>query len=349
MAEPLLRFIIMSMFEFVKRHRVLFFSLSAIVGLAIWYFFIRVDTSGGLTVKKEDLIQTLTLSGGIDAAEKSTMTFQSTGKLAFMKVEEGDQVKKGQLLAGLDTGDLWAAERAAYYKYLAADAHAKYIEDTVKNHSTDESYLQRDNRTAAQTDRDIKYDTWLSAQRALRYATIYSPIDGIVYNVPPAHPGEFITATNTFELDIVNPQTIYFSATADQTEVGQIVLGQSAKVTLDALVDSPFDAEVTKVAFIPKTDETGTVYEVRLSLSQTDPFRPRLGMTGDVSFVLSQHQGVIAIPSRYLKTINGEKFVLKLVKGRKLQTKVETGPIIDGRTIILSGLSQTETIYDQTR
>lgn len=339
----------MGVFEFVKRRRILFSSLAAITGLVIWYFFIRVDTSGGLVVEKEDLTQTLTLSGGIDASEKSTMTFQSAGKLAFIKVEEGDQVKKGQPLAGLDTGDLWAAERAAYYKYLSADAHAKYIEDTVKDHSADESYLQRDNRTAAQTDRDIKYDIWLSAKRALLYATLYSPIDGIVYNVPPAHPGEFVTATNTFKLDIVNPQTIYFSATADQTEVGQIALGQSAKVTLDALVDSPFDALVAKVAFIPKTDETGTVYEVRLSLPQTGSFRPRLGMTGDVSFVLSQHQGVIAIPSRYLKTITGEKFILKLVKGRKLQTKVETGPVIDGRTIILSGLGQTETIYDQTR
>jgi RND family efflux transporter MFP subunit len=291
----------------------------------------------------------LTLSGQIDAAEKSTMTFQTTGKLAFIKVKEGDEVKKGQLLAGLDTGDLAAAEKSAYYKYLAADVHAKYIEDTVKDHAKDETYLQRDSRVAAQTDRDIKYDTWLTAQRALRYANLHSPIAGVVYDIPPTQPGEFITSTNTIAFDIVNPETIYFSATADQTEVGQLKNGQAAKVTLDANMEAPFEGEIENIAFAPKEDETGTVYEVRLTLSGEGSFAPRLAMTGDVNFVLGKHVNVIAVSSRYLKTNNGKKTVLKLVNGRKQQVEVETGGTIDGKTIISGGLTEGETIYDQTR
>lgn len=335
--------------SFLKKRWFLVVLTAGVAVFGGWYFFLRVDAGKGYLIKKQDVTETLTLSGEIDAAEKSTMVFQTAGKLAFVKVKEGDEVKKGQVLAGLDTGDLAAAEKSAFYKYLAADVHAKYIEDTVKNHDKDESYLQRDSRVTAQTDRDIKYDAWLTAQRALRYATLYSPIGGIVYNVSPTQPGEFITASNLVEFDIVNPETTYFSATADQTEVGELTVGQTAKVTLDAFVDDPFEATVEKIAFTPKEDETGTVYEVRLAFTNGKQLQPRLGMTGDVNFVLGEHPGAITVPSRYLKTNNGDKTVLKLVNGRKRQVKVETGGVIEGQTIILSGLAEGETIYDQTK
>src|SRR3989344_2738909 len=333
----------------IRRQWFLVVLAAGVAVLAGWYFFFRVDTSKSLVIKKADLTETLTLSGEIDADEKSTMTFQTAGKLAFVKVKEGDSVKKGQLLAGLDTGDLAAAEKSAFYKYLAADVHAKYIEDTVKDHDKDESYLQRDSRVAAQTDRDIKYDAWLTAQRALRYATLYSPIAGVVYDVSPTQPGEFITAANLVEFNIVNPETIYFSATADQTEVGQLASGQTGKVTLDAFIDEPFEAKVEKIAFTPKEDETGTVYEIKLTLTNGKQLEPRLGMTGDVTFVLGEHPGAIVVASRYLKTTNGDKTVLKLVNGRKQQVKVETGGGIEGQTLILAGLTEGETIYDQTK
>lgn len=60
------------------------------------------------SVKRVDLIETLSFSGQVDAEEKSTMVFQTSGKLSFVKVKEGDVVRRGQVLAGLDVGDLGA-------------------------------------------------------------------------------------------------------------------------------------------------------------------------------------------------------------------------------------------------
>lgn len=337
------------MFGFIKKHWLLLSFLVILGAGLIWFFFLRVDTSGGLVVEKEDLVNSLTLSGSVDADEKSTMVFQTAGKLSFVKVKEGDSVKKGQLLAGLDTGELWAAERAAYYRYLAADAHAKYIEDTVKDNDKDESFLEKDTRVTAQTERDIRYDNWLTAQRSLRYATLYSPIAGVAYDVSPTQPGEFITATNQVEFNIVNPETIYFSATADQTEVGELAVGTKGEVTLDAFVDSPFAAEVTKIGFTPKEDETGTVYEIKLSITEGKQLQPRLGMTGDATFILAELKDVIAIPTRYIKTDDEKRTVVKLINGRKEQVEVEVGETIDGLTVVKSGLVPGETIYDQTR
>lgn len=299
-------------------------------------------------VKKVDLMETLSFSGGVDAEEKATMVFQSTGKLSFIRVKEGDRVAKGQLLAGLDTGDLAAAERAAYYKYLAADVNAKYIEDTVKNHDKDESFLQKNNRVTAQTDRDTKYDSWLTAQRTLRYATLYSPIDGVIYNVTDNHSGEFITATNQFEIDIVNPATIIFTANADQTDVVKLKNGMVADIALDAYPDKLLKGTIKEIAYTPSVGETGTVYLVKLTLNaESADFQPRMGMTGDVTFLMREKKGVKAVPQNYVKTVKGEKIVYKKVNGGSQATKVTIGETLEGQTEILSGLNEGETIYDQ--
>ncbi len=263
-------------------------------------------------VKKTTLKEILSFSGGVDAMTKSTMVFQTNGKLSFIKTGEGKIVKKGQLLAGLDTGDLKAAERAAYYKYLAADANAKQVEDSVKDHANDESYTQKNSRVAAQTDRDIKYDSWLTAQRTLGYATLFSPIDGVVYNMTDNHPGEFITATNQFEIQIIDPATIVFTASADQTDVVKLKEGLVADIVLDSYPDRPLKGTISQIAFTPTAGEAGTVYEVTLSLDADESnFNFRMGMTGDVSFVLREKKDVLAVPTRYIKTINGDKIVYK--------------------------------------
>lgn len=338
------------MLSFIKKRWYLVFILALILGFVGYKNLGPKDLSKAkpFVVKKMDLKETLSFSGGVDADEKATMVFQTAGKLAFVKVKEGDEVKKGQVLAGLDTGDLAAAEKSAFYKYLAADVHAKYIEDTVKDHDKDESYLQRDSRVTAQTDRDIKYDAWLTAQRALRYATLYSPIDGVIYNVTDNHPGEFITAANLFEIDIVNPATIVFTAEADQTDVVKLKEGTVADITLDSYPDKPLKGTVGEIAFTPTAGEAGTVYEVKLTMDidYTD-YSLRMGMTGDVSFVLSEKKDVLAVPQRYVKTVNGQRLVYKKNDSRSSVVKVSTGETLDGQTEILSGLNEGETIYDQ--
>ena len=338
------------MIGFVKRRWFFFVLITLLVVGGVIINNARKAKGQILTVEKTSLIETVSFSGYIDATEKSTMVFQTAGKLAFIKVKDGDVVKKGQLLAGLDTGELWAAERAAYYKYLAADANAKYVEDTVKDHDKDESYLQKNNRVAAQTDRDVKYDSWLTAQRQLRYATLYSPISGVVYGSNDVSAGDFITSINQVKFNIVNPETIYFSANADQTDVVRIQEGQEAELTLDSYPTRSFTAVVTRVSFAPRTDETGTVYEVKLALPKDIiDLVLRLGMTGDVNFITNELPDVIAIPSKYIKNSNGIKQIKKNVDGRVQSTEVTTGLTVDGMVEIISGLEPGDQVYDQTR
>ncbi len=299
-------------------------------------------------VKKTDLVENLVFSGGIDAQVKAKMVFQNTGKLSFVKVKEGDVVKKGEWLTGLDLGDFDQAVSSAWYKYLAADANAKQVEDSVKNNDSTESFTQKNTRVAAQTDRDIKYDSWLSAIRARDNAVLKSPINGVVYFVTNAQPGQFVTAGNQVEIDIVDPETIIFTVNADQTDLTKLKTGMVADVTLDAYPDKPCKGMVKEIAFTPTAGEAGTVYLVKLTLdTKNSNLQLRMGMTGDVSFPVRELTGVIAVPQSYVKTIKDERVVHKKVSGGSTRAKVTVGETLNGQSIILSGLSEGETIYDQ--
>ena len=81
-----------------------------------------------VTVEKQDVVDSLTVSGKVTARRLAQLNFPVSGKLAFVRVEEGDEVTKGEWLMGLDTGDLKASETKAWYSYLAADANAKELD-----------------------------------------------------------------------------------------------------------------------------------------------------------------------------------------------------------------------------
>lgn len=336
--------------SFVKRRWYLVLFVGLILAFVGYRQFGPKDLSKvkSYTVKTVDLRENLSFSGGVDALEKAKMVFQSSGKLSFIKVKEGDVIKRGTWLAGLDMGDFDQAVSSAWYKYLAADANAKQVEDSVKNNNSTESFTQKNDRVAAQTDRDIKYDSWLSAIRARNNAILKSPIDGVVYFVTSSQPGEFVTAVNQIEIDVVNPKTIIFTANADQTDVVKLKNGMMADITLDAYPDKLLKGTIKEIAYTPSAGETGTVYLVKLTINtESADFQPRMGMTGDVTFLMREKKGVKAVPQNYVKTIKGEKIVYKKVNGGSQATKVTIGETLEGQTEILSGLSEGETIYDQ--
>lgn len=322
-------------------------AILVIVGVfGIWKYFTSSKSTKKIEstkVVRSDLKEVLTLSGQIDADTKAILRFGSAGKIAWINVKEGDVVKKWQGIAGLDTGDLKAAETKAYYAYLAADANAKQIEDQVKGHDSDETFAQKNARVTAQTTRDAAYDSWRVAQRAVQTASIYSPIDGIVYFAPSLVPGTYISSPAQAEYQVVDPSSIHFSATADQSEVILLSERISGVLILDAFTNKKFDGSISKIAFTPKADEVGTVYEVDFKINGEIPSQIRLGMTGDLSIVVKEKTGVLSLPAKFIKSENGKKYV-KTSTNTKIF--VETGLETDQGTEIISGLSEGQIVYD---
>lgn len=302
------------------------------------------------TVKKQDLVDTLSLSGEIDATEKVSLRFQTSGYLAWVGVKEGDTVKKYQTLASLDKKELqnnmskllntysktrWDFEQAhADNKDWQTDGITDDARDTIKR--TLDKYQYDLNNSVLSVE---------SQAISLKYANLWTPIEGVVTSIDAPLAGQNITpASATFE--VVNPKTIYFSATADQTEVTKFKVGQKGIITLDAFDDKTIEGTVDKIAFVPKAGESGTVYDLQISLNLGGfDNEIRMGMTGDINFVFKTIEDVLVAPSSYVKAENGKKYVFVMRNNKKERQEVEIGETIDGNTEIVSGLNEKDVIY----
>jgi RND family efflux transporter MFP subunit len=296
--------------------------------------------NGGKIVEvvRGDVVEELTVSGEIKADKSASLNFPSSGKVSFIGVKEGEEVKRGQILTSLDLGDLQAAETKAYYAYLAADANAKYVEDQVKDHDKDESFLQKNTRVTAQTARDAAYDTWLSAQRAVRNAKLVAPFAGVVTASTITAVGDTVTVADG--LIVVDPTSLYFGGEVDETDVGKIEMGQKVKVDLDAYSGQQFEGTVEKMGFLAKTSSTGaTVFDLWVKMDAKVLPKLKLGMNGDAQIVLATVKNVLTLPAEAV--VDG----MVTIAGKEgAKVKVEVGIMGDQNAEIKAGLNEGDRV-----
>lgn len=302
------------------------------------------------TVIRQNLVDELSLSGKIDAEEKVNLRFQTSGLLSWVGVKTGDYVKKYQVLASLDKRDLQNSMSKLLNTYSKSRWDFEQAQADNKDWQT-EGMTDEARNTVKRTLDKYQFDlnnSVLSVESqslSLKYASLWTPIEGLVTNVESPLAGQNITpATATFE--VINPKTVFFSATADQTEVTKFVVGQKGSIILDSYPEKTIEGTVTSIGFTPKTGETGTVYEIKIGfvLDNAD-FSVRMGMTGDVNFVFKEVTGVLSVPASYIKTEKDDTYVWKMVGKEKQKAMVKIGETIDGNTEIVSGLNEKDVIY----
>lgn len=304
-------------------------------------------------VKRQTLQESLSFSGTVDAQEKAVLRFQTSGRLAWVGVKEGDVVRKYQSIASLDQRQLKKQLEKDLIDYekerLDYDNDAL---DTNGNALPGNKYLRQDTIDAfkkAQFDLNSSVLDVELSDIALRYSTLVSPIDGVVVSVGTKQAGVNVTPTQA-EFVIVNPSTLYFSGAVDQTDVVKMYEGMTGLITYDSYPDDEVTATVSSIAFVPKEDETGTVYEVKInttdSSSESAQLKYRLGMTGDVEFVTKDLQDVLGVPTTFIKKEGGSNYVFKKNGDKKIKVPVKTGEEIDTATVILDGLVEGDIVYD---
>ncbi|MBP9690727.1 efflux RND transporter periplasmic adaptor subunit [Candidatus Woesebacteria bacterium] len=302
------------------------------------------------TVKQEDLQDILGLSGEVDASEKATLHFQSGGRLSWVGVKEGDEVKKYDGLASLDQRQL----QKSIEKYL--NTYSKERRDFEQSHDT----LAEDSLSMTREVRDAAVRSLENAQFDLNnsvldvelqtiskeYAYLYTPIAGIVTRVDVPQAGANVSIADIFE--VVNPESLFFSIAVDQTDVIKIREGMTGTITLDAYPDLPMKGTISSISFTPKAGESGTVYEAEMSFVPSLEMQYRLGMTGDVDFVIDEIKNTTAIPIDYAYDENGKTYVNKDVSGKPVKTMIEIGSEFGGEIQVLVGLQPGDVIYEVT-
>lgn len=304
----------------------------------------KAKSAKTIKVKRTVIKDELSLSGSVDALEKVTLRFQTSGLLSWVGVKEGDSVKKYQTLASLDQRSLqknlakdlndFMTKRWSYDQ-IVDNYKGAAITDAMKR-LLDQSQFSLNNAILDVEIRDI----------SKQFSSLWTPIEGIVTRVASPFAGVNITPSQA-EFEVVNPQTIYFTATADQTDVVKLHKGMNSEMVLDAYPDKIVFGTITDVSFTPDTNETGTVYNVKIGISEDNSqYGYKVGMTGDANFILREIKNVIAIPTSVIKSEKGKKYVMRRINGEMVKTYVTTGEEIDISTVIKSGLQEGDIIYD---
>ncbi|MEP6566931.1 MAG: efflux RND transporter periplasmic adaptor subunit [Mesorhizobium sp.] len=268
-----------------------------------------------------DLTVAVSATGTLQPLTQVDISSELSGIIRSVSAEENQQVKKGDVLATLDTVKLEVQiERAeASAKAAAANvedatvtltenekALVRAAELTRRGMATDQSLeaatATRDRSKAAldsaQANLAIAQADLKAQQTDLAKSTIYAPIDGIVLtrSVDPGQtvasslqaPVLFIIAADLRNMELV--------AAVDEADIGAVKSGQHARFTVDAFPDRPFDAEIRDISFASVTTDGVVTYNARLEVDNNELLL-RPGMTATVSVVTRQAKGVLTVPS----------------------------------------------------
>ena len=301
-----------------------------------------------------------------------TVGTQVSGIVSKLYVDYNSVVKKGQVIAELDKTNLISELNTAKANLSSAQSTATYELSNYNRYKTlyDKGLVSADEyESALLSYRKAKEQVVTAtqsvqkAQTNLGYATITSPIDGVVLS-KSVEEGQTVAASfNTPELftiaqDLTDMRVI---ADIDEADIGGVKEGQRVSFTVDAFPDDKFEGQVTQVRQQATTESNVVTYEVVISAPNND-LKLKPGLTANVTIFTLEKNGVLVAPAKALRFMPNEALLQKeetiedVEAPQKLWTKegnvfkahkVETGTTNGMLTEIVSGISAgTEVLVD---
>jgi HlyD family secretion protein len=264
-----------------------------------------------VAVERGDLNVEVTASGTANPHMLVQVGTQVSGTIAKIFVDFNSQVKKGQLVALLDTTFLHAALEDAAASLRKAQATAELAGRTATR-----TKALFEKGLAAQADLDQAVADYESAKASLSsasagldrarinlaYAYIRSPINGVVVN-RNVDVGQTVAASfNTPTLFTIadDLSKIQLQASIDEADIGQIKLDQNVQFTIDAYPDRNFIGKITQIRLQPTTLQNVVSYTVMIDVDNSDlAIMP--GMTANLTIAVKQATGVLKVPLAALK------------------------------------------------
>ena len=360
------------------KNKKLWIAIGVIAVIAILYFLLsggKKEEKVSFDTAKVELgnIQTsITATGTIEPVTSVTVGTQVSGIVSKLYVDYNSVVKKGQVIAELDRTNLISELNAQKASLASAQSSLNYQQSNFERYKTlfEKGLVSADEYESArlqyeQSKQQVAQsrESVQRAQTNLGYATITSPIDGVVLS-KAVEEGQTVAASfNTPELftiaqDLTNMRVI---ADIDEADIGGVKEGQRVSFTVDAFPDDKFEGAVTQVRQQATTESNVVTYEVVISAPNND-LKLKPGLTANVTIFTLEKNNVLVVPSKALRFIPNEALLQKDEKVEdcegmfKLWTKegnvfkahkVETGTTNGVLTEITGGISEgTEVLTD---
>lgn len=308
-------------------------------------------------VAPANIVNTVTATGTIEPVTSVTVGTQVSGIVSKLYVDYNSVVKKGQVIAELDKSNLVSELNSAKANLEQAKASLASAESSlsyqVANFRRNKTLYQKglisgnDYESAR-----LSYQTALAsvssardqisaareqvkkAQTNLGYATITSPIGGVVLS-KSVEEGQTVAASFstptlfTIAKDLTNMQVV---ADVDEADIGDVKVGERVTFTVDAYPDNTFSGMVKQVRQEATTTNNVVTYSVVISAPNAD-LKLKPGLTATVTIYTQENKGVLSVPSKALRFTPEKETVggMKIKDVANAKNKVWT---IEGNSVV---------------
>jgi HlyD family secretion protein len=349
-----------------------------------------IDPSRLAAVEKGDVARSVVATGKIQPLAKVQIKSKASGIVERLLVDYGDRVRLGQVLAALDKEQLEASVREGRANLLAAEA--AWERNRIEAEGPDlpflKAALERSRKLYADgliapsllDDADKAFQMGLNKQTAaksqaamakaevekaraaleraetdLRYATITSPMDGLVLSrdveVGDAVSSILVLGSQaTLVMTLGDVSEVYVLGKVDEADIGKVYLGQRARIVVESFKDKKFEGKVTKISPLGVEKDNVTTFEVRVSI-QNPTGELKTNMTANAEVILEEKKGVLLVPESAVLYDKDRKPSLEVPdprgeKGRR-KVAVKLGISNGVKTELLEGLKEGDKVVLQ--
>ena len=349
----------------ITRKKIIAVSIIAAV-IILFIIMIRSCTSPkNLTLNYEktgrgDINKTISVTGTLEVLDSQRVLSKIEGIVNEIHVDFNTPVHKGQLLAAIDTADI-------YQKLLKTQTQlesAKLELDGAQNDLDGKKKMYSENLISKQSmdQAEIKYKTvyydyrriqldYNQIQTQMGYAKLYSPIKGIVMSVDVMPKTSVKEGTLMFQI-VPSLSQMLLIISIDESDIGSVKVGQTVYFFVSAFPDKKFTGKISQVRINPMNVGGMVTYQSLVICSNPDQIL-RPGMTATATVEVASKKNVLRVPNQSLmiappgeKTSNVKKIVwIKTVGVDPYRSKeIQTGLSGDMYTEVVSGLKEGEKI-----
>lgn len=262
-------------------------------------------------IEKQDLITAVTATGTIEPVTSVAVGTQVSGIVSKLYVDYNSVVKAGDVIAELDRTNLMSELSSTQANLRNAESEFDVQKTNYERYkslyekgliSANEFEQSRLSYIKSQQSVTIQKENVKKAKTNLGYATITSPIDGIVLSKEVEEGQTVASSFNTPTLftiaqDLTDMRVI---ADVDEADIGEVKEGQRVSFNVDAYPTDTFEGLVTQVRQQPTTESNVVTYEVVISAPNED-LKLKPGLTANVTIYTLEQKDVLAVPSKALR------------------------------------------------
>ena len=293
-------------------------------------------TTQKVRLEKENL--NLEFSGTVEPLQTIPLNFRTSGTVEKVLVDEGDFVKKGQLLATVDETDAQNMMEIAQSKYQqATDAYNRLKSVYDKGSLPEIKWVEMEtNLSQARSSLEL-------SKNNLEKCKLISPANGVIgnRNIEPGMSSINITGA---PLEIVDIKTVNIKISVPENEISKMKKGLKAEISVSALDSKQFVGEITKIS--PVADKFSRTYDAKIEVKNPE-LELKPGMVCDVKFNLQFDNTIVLVPyPSVTQDENGNAFVFLVDSANKKAVKqvVRTGDYMGQEVKILAGLTEGQEV-----